>query len=144
MNIRLSNAADPMIYTAKISISHFLFSVENQKIRCKNNKSEDDSPFRIWVGNHSTFDYQSIYVVYSISFQAFLYRYFKLSGDSWKFTVLFAIYLMRWLSNFYDFRFKSTATAEIGIHPTKADYDSWVNFKNATWHFRNWYTIKLF
>ena len=26
---------------------------------------------------------------------------------------------MRWLTNFYDFRFKSTATAAIGIHPTK-------------------------
>ena len=27
---------------------------------------------------------------------------------------------MRWLTNSYDFRFKWTATAEIGIHPTKA------------------------
>ena len=27
---------------------------------------------------------------------------------------------MGWLTNFYDFRFKSTATAAIGIHPTKA------------------------
>ena len=27
---------------------------------------------------------------------------------------------MRWLTNFYDFRFKWTATAAIGIHPTKA------------------------
>ena len=25
---------------------------------------------------------------------------------------------MRWLTNFYDFRFKSTATVAIGIHPT--------------------------
>ena len=27
---------------------------------------------------------------------------------------------MRWLTNFYDFRFKWTATVAIGIHPTKA------------------------
>ena len=27
---------------------------------------------------------------------------------------------MRWLTNFYDFRFKGTATAAIGIHQTKA------------------------
>ena len=27
---------------------------------------------------------------------------------------------MRWLNNFYDFRFKWTAIAAIGIHPTKA------------------------
>ena len=26
---------------------------------------------------------------------------------------------MRWLTNVYDFRFKLTATAAIGIHPTK-------------------------
>ena len=28
-----------------------------------------------------------------------------------------AIHLMRWLTNFYDFRFKWTATTAIGIHP---------------------------
>ena len=49
-----------------------------------------------------------------------------------------AIHHMRWLTNFYDFRFKWTATSWIGIHPTKA----WllqVNFKNVIWtwgHFR--------
>ena len=46
---------------------------------------------------------------------------------------------MRWLTNFYDFNFKSTATAGIGIHPTKSWLTLLVNFKNAilTWgHFR--------
>ena len=38
---------------------------------------------------------------------------------------------MRWLTNFYDFRFKWTATAGIGIHPTKAWLSQLVNFKNA-------------
>ena len=50
-----------------------------------------------------------------------------------------AIHLMRWLTNFYDFRFKSTATAAIGIHPTKAWWSQLVNFKNTIWtwgHFR--------
>ena len=32
---------------------------------------------------------------------------------------------MRWLTNFYDFRFKGTVTAGIGIHPTKPDCHSW-------------------
>ena len=27
---------------------------------------------------------------------------------------------MTWLANFYDFRFKLTATTAIGIHPTKS------------------------
>ena len=46
---------------------------------------------------------------------------------------------MRWLTNFYHFRFKWTATAGIGIHPTKAWLSQLVNFKNAIWtwgHFR--------
>ena len=46
---------------------------------------------------------------------------------------------MRWLTNFYDFGFKWTATARIGIHPTKAWLSQLVNFKNAIWmcrHFR--------
>ena len=46
---------------------------------------------------------------------------------------------MRWLTNFYDFRFKWTATAAIGIHPTRTWLSQLVNFKNATWtwgHFR--------
>ena len=47
---------------------------------------------------------------------------------------------MRWLTNFYIFRFKWTATAANGIHPTKAWLSQLVNFKNAIWtwgHFRN-------
>ena len=47
-----------------------------------------------------------------------------------------AIHLMRWLTNFDDFSFKWTATAVIGIHPTKAWLSQLVNFKNAMWPFR--------
>ena len=43
---------------------------------------------------------------------------------------------LNWLTNFYDFWFKWTATAGIGIHPTKAWLSQLVNFKNAIWHFR--------
>ena len=46
---------------------------------------------------------------------------------------------MRWQTNFYDFSFKSTSTAAIGIHPTKAWFSQLVNFQNAIWtwgHFR--------
>ena len=43
---------------------------------------------------------------------------------------------MRWLTNFYDFSFKWTATAAIGIHPTKAWFSQLVIFKNAIWQFR--------
>ena len=40
---------------------------------------------------------------------------------------------MRWLTNFYDFNFKWTATGTIGIHPTKAWLSQLVIFKNAIW-----------
>ena len=40
-----------------------------------------------------------------------------------------AIHFLRWLTNFYDFSFKWTATAAIGIHPTKAWLSQLVNFK---------------
>ena len=50
---------------------------------------------------------------------------------------------MRWLTNFYDFRFKWTATAGIGIYPTKAWLSQLVNFKNAIWTLEERYAIKL-
>ena len=56
-----------------------------------------------------------------------------------KIQYVIAIHAMRWLINFYGFRFKWTATAAIGIHPFKAWLSQLVNFKNAIWtwgHFR--------
>ena len=50
---------------------------------------------------------------------------------------------MRWLTNFYDFRFKWTATAGIGIHHTKDWLSQLVNFKNAIWTLKERYAIKL-
>ena len=50
---------------------------------------------------------------------------------------------MKWLTNVYDFRFKGTATAAIGIHPTKTWLSQLVNFKNAVWHFRRTICNKL-
>ena len=52
-----------------------------------------------------------------------------------KIRYVIAIHLMRWLTNFYDFRFKWTATVAIGIHSTKAWLLQLVNCKNAIWHF---------
>ena len=55
------------------------------------------------------------------------------TGRLLKIQYVIAIHFMRWLTNFYDLRFKWTATAEIGIHPTKAWLSQLVNFKNAIW-----------
>ena len=44
---------------------------------------------------------------------------------------------MRWLTNFYDFRFKWTATAAIVIHLTKAWLSKLANFRNAIWRWGN-------
>ena len=57
------------------------------------------------------------------------------------------MYLRRWLTNFYDSRFKWTATAGIEIHPTKAWLSQLVNFKNAIWtwgHFKRTIWKKIF
>ena len=49
---------------------------------------------------------------------------------------------MRRLTTFYDFRFKRTASARIGTHPTKASLSHLVNFKNAIWTWGHyWRTI---
>ena len=46
-----------------------------------------------------------------------------------------AIHLMRWQTNFYDFSFKWTTKAAIGIHPTKAcDCHSWWISKMQSGH----------
>ena len=50
---------------------------------------------------------------------------------------------LRWLTSFYDFSFKGTATAGIGIYPTKAWLSQLVNFKNAIWTLEEWYAIKF-
>ena len=50
---------------------------------------------------------------------------------------------MRWLANFYDFKFKGTATAAIGIHHTKAWLSQLVNFKNTIWILEKRYAIKF-
>ena len=50
-----------------------------------------------------------------------------------KIQYVIAIHLMRCLTNSYDFSFKWTTTAGIGIHPTKAWLSQLVNFKNTIW-----------
>ena len=79
----------------------------------------------------------------SISFQTFLLQAFKIVVDSWKIQYLIAIHLIRWLTNVYDFSFKWTATAAIGIHPTKAWLSQLMNFKNAIWTWGERYAIKF-
>ena len=47
------------------------------------------------------------------------------------------------MTNFYDFRFKWTVTAGIGMHPIKALLSPLVNFKNAIWTLEERYAIKF-
>ena len=74
-------------------------------------------------------------MVPSICFQTFFFLQ--------AFQYVIAIHLMRWLTNFYDFSFKGTATAAIGIHPTKAWLSKMVIFKNAIWTLEERYAIKI-
>ena len=56
-----------------------------------------------------------------------------------KIPYVIAIHVMRWLTNFYGFRFKWTATAGIGIHPSKDWLSQLVIFKDAIW---TWDTLE--
>ena len=60
-----------------------------------------------------------------------------------KIQYVIAMYLIRWLTNFDDFRFKWTATAGIVIHPTKTWLSQLVNFKNPMWTLEERYAIKF-
>ena len=60
-----------------------------------------------------------------------------------KIQYVIAIHLIRWLTNFYDFRFKWTATAAIGIPLAKVWLSQLVNFKNAIWTLKERYEIKF-
>ena len=64
-------------------------------------------------------------------------RHLKLSQTHVKFSMLLLYILCNEWPLFYDFRFKSIATARIVIHPTKARFSQLVNFKNAIWAWRH-------
>ena len=66
-------------------------------------------------------------------FPAFLVWEFKIVVDSWKFSMLLLYILWDDWPIFYDYRFNWTATAGIGIHPTKAWLSLLVRFKNEIW-----------
>ena len=83
----------------------------------------------------------NIYVVHSICFQTFfctgIYNYRKLLKIQY-------VIVMRWLTKFYDFRFYWTATAAIGIQPTKARCHSWWISKMQSDTLEERYAIKLY
>ena len=79
-------------------------------------------------------------------FPDFFVQEFRNVVDAWKFSMLLLYILWYDWPIFYDFTFKRTATAAIGIHPTKAWLSQLVNFKNAIWtwrHFRRTICNKL-
>ena len=81
----------------------------------------------------------------SISFLTFFVQGFKIVVDSWN-LVCYQYTSYEITDQFYDFRFKWTATAAIGIYPTKAWLSQLMNFKmqsgrEDTWEER--YAIKF-
>ena len=79
------------------------------------------------------------YVVHSISFQIFLYGHLKLS-QTLENSVCYCYTSYEMTDQFYDFRFKWTATAAIGIHP---DCHSWWISKMQSDTLEEWYAIKF-
>ena len=94
----------------------------------------------MWICYYVTVN---MYEVPTIRFQNFIVSASRNCRRLLKIQCLIAIHLMRLLTNCYDFRFKSTATAAIGIQPTKAWLSPLVNFKRAIWHLEERYAIKF-
>ena len=75
-----------------------------------------------------------IYVVHSIGFQTFFIQAFKIVVDAWKFSMLL-LYILWDMDQFLWFQVQmNTATAAIGIHPTKAWLSQLLNFKMRSGH----------
>ena len=83
-----------------------------------------------------------MYVVHLISFQTFLYRHLKFSYTLEN-SVCYCYTCYEMTDQFLWFRFKWTATAAIGIHPTRAWMLQQVNFKNAIWTLEERSAIKF-
>ena len=79
-------------------------------------------------------EHRQSYAGNSISFQTFFVQAFKIVVHSWKFTMLLLYILWDDWPIFYDFKFKWTATAAIGIHQLKSDYHSWWISKTQSGH----------
>ena len=77
-----------------------------------------------WIG----FNLVNIHDAFN-KFPEFFVQAFKIVVDSWKFSMLLLYNLWDDWPFFYDFRYKSTATAGIGTHPNKAWLSQLVNFK---------------
>ena len=79
-------------------------------------------------------------------FPDFLVQAFKIVVDSWKFSMLLLYILWDGWPIFMISGSKLTATAAIGIHPSKAWLSQLVNFKNSIWtcvHFRRMICNKI-
>ena len=86
---------------------------------------------------------EKCYEVPTISFQTFFRMGIKNCHRHLKTHYVIAIHMMRWLTNFYDFRFKWTATIANGIHPTKSWLSQLVNSKIQSDTLEEGYTTKL-
>ena len=105
-------------------------------LNCRKIKTESTDNSKKWGRLINCQNKHWWYVVYSISFRTFCTDIRNCRRLS-KIQYVIATYLMRWLTNLYDFRFKWTVTAGIWIHPTKAWFSQLVNFKNAIWTWRH-------
>ena len=83
-----------------------------------------------------------IYVVPSISFQLFCIG-IQNCRRHLKIQYAIAIHVMRWLTNFFDFRFKWIATAAIGTHPKNPVCNSWWISKMQWGYLEERYAIKF-
>ena len=101
----------------------------------------------ILISKIGVYMYTYIYIYIYIYIRSAFNKFPDFFAQAFKIVILLkiqyviAIHLMRWLTNFYDFRFKWTPTAGIGIHLT--DCHSWRVLKMQSDTLEGRYAIKL-
>ena len=139
INLRKTNKKDIKHKRLKIKENTTLSSTSFRDLRQLNtNKRQHD--YQVFLTTLLDFKWVSTDV-------SFIRDFFRLGIKNClrllKIHYVIAIHLIKWLTNFYDFNFKSTATDGIGIHPTKARLSQLGNFKNAIWLFRRMICNKI-
>ena len=137
----------PLKYEQKSLTFEFCLKVSTSEIHWRSSRTWSwyeivvrDKKIRHWVEHWFPINF-NIRGAYD-TFPDFFREAFKIVEDSWKFsTLMLYISWDEWPT--FDFRFKWTATAAIGIHPTKPDYLSWWISKMQSDTLEERYVIKF-
>ena len=136
------------IFKHTLPIGHRTSSIDIKIIGTHWLKSHEQ---HIWR-HHMNFWTKELFIPpspFSLSLSIYIYiwdeydKFPDFFAQAFKIQYVIAIHLMRWLANFYDFRFKWTATAATGIHLLKPDCHGWWILKMQSNTLEERYALKF-